>query len=181
MHFTKVELESHLNYIFESPQNNGELKMIVSRPDVDLRAELNTGMLSKKEGLIGDSWKNRSSRHTPDNSPFVDVQLTLMNSRVIDALTADKKRWALAGDQLFVDLDLSEENLPPGSRLKIGESIVEISKIPHNGCGKFKERFGSDALKFVNSPLGKKKHFRGLNAKVIKEGIIKIGDTITKL
>lgn len=181
MYFTKELLESKLNYIFDSPINNGELKMIVSRPDVDLREELHTGLLSTKEGLIGDSWKKRSSRHTADNSAFIDAQLTLMNSRVIDVLTADKKRWALAGDQLFVDLDLSDENLPPGSLLKIGECVIEISKHPHNGCGKFKERFGSDALKFVNSPLGKKKHFRGLNAKVITEGKINIGDKITKL
>lgn len=175
------ELESNLDNILESPKDNGVLKMIVRRPGIDLREVLNTGELSSTDGLIGDSWKERGSSKTPDKSAHPEMQLNIINARVISLIAQDEQNWSLAGDQLFVDMDLSDDNLPPGTRLKVGSSEIEVTAIPHNGCGKFKKRFGSDALKFVNSELGRKHHFRGVNAKVIKSGTVNKGDIIVKL
>ena len=175
------ELQSNLDNILESPKNNGVLKMISRRPGVNLREVLNTGELSLTDGLIGDSWKERGSRHTPNKTAHPEMQLNIMNARVIALIAREEPNWSLAGDQLFIDMDLSGENLPAGTKLAFGSAEIEITSIPHNGCGKFKERFGSDALKFVNSELGKEHHFRGLNAKVIKPGIINKGDIIRKL
>lgn len=180
-YFSKEQINEKLPYIMESPKDNGILSFIVIRPGVDDRKLIQEGQLSSTEGLIGDSWNQRPSRHTPDNSPYIENQVTIMNKRVIESIAQNEERQLLAGDQLFVDFDLSEENLPPGSRLQIGNAIVQISHVPHNGCGKFKERFGSEALKFVNSEMGKANHFRGLNAKVIKEGKIQTGDPVAKL
>ena len=91
------------------------------------------------------------------------------------------ERWSLAGDQLFVDLDLSPENLPPGTRLAMGSAAIEVTKQPHTGCAKFVERFGLDAVKFVNSDEGKQLHLRGINARVALPGVIRVGDIVSKV
>jgi MOSC domain-containing protein YiiM len=109
------------------------------------------------------------------------MQLNLINARLIALLAQDKARWPLAGDQLYVDLDLSEENLPPGTRLTIGAAVIEVTDQPHTGCKKFAARFGADAVKFVNSPEGKALHLRGINAKVVQGGTIRAGDTVRKI
>jgi len=175
------QLEEKLNYITASPKNNGSLVLIARRPNVDEREVLQTGFITFSEGLKGDSWNSRKSRHTPDGSPFLKNQLTLMNSRCIEVIAKSKTDWPLAGDQLFVDFDLSQENLKPGDQLIIGSAILEVSEIPHNGCHKFAARFGTDSVKFVNDKRGKQLHLRGLNALVVKEGEIKINDKIVKL
>ena len=175
------ELEAGLNEIEESPLNKGVLEMIVCRPEVDERKVLDEGTLDLELGLIGDNWKTRGSSRTNDGFGHPEMQLNIMNSRAISLIAQDKERWKLAGDQLFIDINLSDDNLPTGSRLKIGDAVIEVTAIPHNGCKKFTERFGIDAVKFVNSPIGKKLHLRGINAKVIKEGTIKTGDTVEKI
>ena len=109
------------------------------------------------------------------------MQLNIMNSRAIAVIARERNRWSLAGDQLYIDLDLSDENLPPGTRLEIGSAIVEITPIPHNGCKKFANRFGIDAVKFVNSPVGKQLHLRGINAKVVQSGTIHTGNIVRKI
>jgi MOSC domain-containing protein YiiM len=109
------------------------------------------------------------------------MQLNIMNSRVIALLAQDKDRWPLAGDQLFIDMDLSAENLPPGTRLALGSAMIEVTDQPHTGCKKFMERFGLDAMKFVNSPVGKQLHLRGINAKVVQPGLIQVGDVVKKI
>jgi MOSC domain-containing protein YiiM len=109
------------------------------------------------------------------------MQLNLMNARAIALLAQEKDRWSLAGDQLYVDLDLSEENLPPGTQLAIGAAIIEVTDQPHTGCKKFMARFGADALKFVNSPVGKGLHLRGVNARVVQPGAIHTGDVVRKV
>ena len=132
-------------------------------------------------GLVGDTWQARGSSHMPDRSSHPDMQLNLINTRLIALLAQDKARWPLAGDQLYVDLDLSEENLPPGTRLAIGAAVVEVTDQPHTGCKKFAARFGTDAVKFVNSPEGKALHLRGVNAKVVQGGTIRTGDAVRKI
>ena len=180
-HLTLAELEAGLHNVFRSPKDNGVLQMIVARPNLGEREILETGELDLEKGLIGDNWKTRGSSRTTDGFGHPEMQLNIMNSRAAALISNTKERWQLAGDQLFIDLDLSEENLPPGSRLEIGSAIIEITSIPHNGCKKFTERFGIEAVKFVNSEIGKRLHLRGLNAKIVKAGTIKTDDLVKKL
>ena len=180
-HLSLAELEAGLGIIRQSPQDNGLLKLIVRRPKVDEREIVNEAELELEEGLVGDTWKARGSKATPDGSANINAQITLMNMRAIALLAQDESRWALAGDQLFVDFDLSEANLPAGARIAIGSAILEVSATPHTGCAKFSERFGKDALKFVNSPDGKQLHLRGVNARVVQAGGIQVGNVMRKI
>ena len=174
------ELVAALEEIRRAPADDGTLAMIVRRPAIDQREVLNEGRLEVADGLVGDNWKSKPSSRTPDQSPHPDMQLNLMNARVIDLIAGIRERWALAGDQLYVDLDLSVENLPPGTRLRIGTAVIEVTSQPHTGCAKFVERFGLDAMKFVNSPDGRRANLRGINARVVVPGTIHVGDRITK-
>ena len=174
-------LTERLPHIRQSPQLEGTLALIVRRPQVDAREVLAEAELNTAEGLAGDTWNKRGSSRTADGSPHPDMQLNLMNVRVAEAVAGSMKRWPLAGDQLYVDLDLSQANLPPGTRLSIGSALIEITPQPHTGCGKFSARFGVDALKFVNSPEGRALGLRGVNAKVITPGRVRAGDTVRKL
>ena len=178
-HLTREELETGLSEL-TSPRDNGLLELIVRRPRVGEREVLPTGTLDVREGLIGDNWITRGSSKTPDQRAHPDMQVNVMNSRVIQLIAQEKDRWPLAGDQLFVDLDLSDGNLPPGTRLTIGSAVIEVTPLPHTGCAKFVERFGVDAMKFVNSPSGRALRLRGLNARVVQPGTIRVGDSIVK-
>ena len=178
---TMAELEAGLDEILQAPKDEGVLRLIVRRPRVDVREVLEEGELHPSEGLVGDSWKLRGSSRTPDGSAHPDMQLNIMNARVIALVAQDKDRWQLAGDQLFVDLDLSAENLPAGTQLSLGTAVIEVSPQPHTGCQKFVARFGLDAVKFVNSAVGKELHLRGINAKVVQSGIIRVGDLAKKI
>jgi len=180
-YLTMAELEEGLDTILQSPKDSGVLELIVRRPQTDQREVLQQAKLDLVEGLIGDNWRARGSSQTPDRSVNTDVQLTLMNSRVIAWVAQDKARWPLAGDQLFVDLDLSAENLPPGTQLALGDALIEVTAQPHTGCQKFVERFGLDAMKFVNSAVGKQLHLRGIHAKVLQPGTVSIGDVVRKV
>ena len=177
---TQIELEAGLDHIRQSPHTTGVLAMIVRRPQPNEREVLATGALDVAEGLVGDTWRTRWSKRTPDGAAHPDMQITLMNARVIALLAQTPTRWPLAGDQLYVDLDLSEANLPPGTRLALGTALIEVTAQPHTGCNKFMERFGAEALKFVNSPVGKQLRLRGLNAKVVQAGVIQVGDEVRK-
>ncbi len=171
-YLTTAELEAGLDEIRQSPKDEGVLRLIVRRPQTDQREVLQEGLLTLEDGLTGDKWKTHSQRP--------DLQLTIMNSRAIALVAQDPARWPLAGDQLFIDLNLSVENLPPGTRLEIGSAVLEVSTHPHNGCKKFMARFGNDALEFVNSPVGKSLHLRGINAKVIQSGAIRVGELVKR-
>ena len=168
------ELEAGLPEILASPRDSGVVRMIVRRPDVNRREVLETGELDLAEGLVGDSWSSRGSPHP-------EMQLNLMNSRVIALVARSEDRWALAGDQFFVDLDLGKENLPAGTRLALGSAVIEVTSVAHLGCGKFAARFGVEATRFVNSRRGKKLCLRGINAKVVKPGHVVSGNRIRKL
>jgi hypothetical protein len=177
---TWSELEAGLDHIRDSPKSSGPLRLIVRRPAKDTREVVNEASLDPAVGLTGDSWRARASRGA-DVSPKPDTQITLMNTRLIALIAGDESRWPLAGDQLYVDLDLRRENMPAGTQLQVGESILEIVKTPHTGCAKFVSRFGLDAMKFVNSPTGRALNLRGIYAKVVKAGRIRQGDVVTRL
>ena len=180
MHFSETELEAGLAPVRDSPSDAGTVEMIVARPDLLARQELDEATVSVDDGLVGDNWRSRGSRHTPDGSAELPRQLTLMNARAAMLVAGARDRWALAGDQLYVDFDISVANLPAGSRLRVGDVVLEISQEPHTGCAKFKERFGRDALRFVTSPEGKRLRLRGVNARVVAGGTIRTGDKIVK-
>ena len=178
---TQSELEQGLDDILASPSDDGVLELVVRRPAVDEREVLEEGFLDTQQGLVGDNWLARGSRHTTDGTADPEMQLNIMNARVASLVADDPDRRALAGDQLYVDIDLSPENLPPGKRLAVGDAIIEVTEPPHTGCKKFAARFGVDAMVFVNSGLGKAKNFRGINARVVRSGAVRVGDRITKL
>jgi len=178
---TMKEFEAGLDDIRRAPKDEGLLELIVRRPGIGEREVVEEGLLDLNEGLVGDSWKRRGSSRTPDGSAHPDMQLNIMNSRVIALLAQDRARWQLAGDQLFINMDLSAENLPAGTRLQIGSAVIEVTPEPHNGCKKFVERFGLDAVLFVNSALGKELHLRGINARVVQPGLVRAGDVARKL
>jgi MOSC domain-containing protein YiiM len=176
-----ARLELSLDHIREAPADGGSVELIAIRPAVDEREILTEARLDSEEGLIGDSWRVRGSSSTPDGSANPVAQVTLMNARAAAAIAGDRDQWALAGDQIYVDLDLSILNLPAGSRIQIGSAVLEFSEAPHTGCAKFSARFGNDALRFVNSPLGRELRLRGANCRVVVGGTVRPGDTITKL
>ncbi len=180
-HPTTAELEAGLDAIRRAPRDAGALELIVRRPAVGEREVVGEGVLDLADGLVGDTWRARGDRRRADRSPNPDCQLTLMNARAVALVAGDRNRWPLAGDQLYVDLDLSGENLPPGTRLGIGLAVIEVTAKPHTGCMKFTARFGRDAMEFVNSPVGRALNLRGINAKVVRPGAIRVGDVARKL
>jgi len=157
------------------------LELIVRRPVRGQREVLESGQFTVEDGLVGDGWRVRGSRHSPDGSSEVPRQVTLMNSRAAALFAGDRSRWPAAGDQLYVDLDLSEDNLPPGTRVRIGTTMIEVSVEPHTGCQKFTERFGLEATRFLRSPEGKPLRLRGINARVIDPGSMTVGDPVEKM
>jgi hypothetical protein len=180
-HLTTKELEAGLDEIRRSPKDEGVLMLIVRRPSENEREVLDEGELDLIDGLVGDNWRTRGSSSTSDGLAHPLKQLNIMNARCTTLVAQTAERWQLAGDQLYIDLDLSAENLPPGTRLAIGSAIIEITPAPHNGCKKFVARFGLEAMKFVNSTVGKELHLRGVCAVVVKPGTIRRGDAVKKL
>jgi hypothetical protein len=172
-HATLDDLQSGLDHVRSSPADRGTLELIVRRPAEDLREVLHEGELDAEVGLVGDRWHLGTS-------PTNDAQLTVINSRLAQLVAGSRDRWALAGDQLYVDLDLSVENLPAGTRLTIGEAVIEVTAVPHTGCAKFSARFGSDAVKLVNKGEGRELRLRGMNARVVTPGTVRVGDLVTK-
>jgi MOSC domain-containing protein YiiM len=166
-------LDGGLDGIRQSPTNEGRIELIVRRPARDERKVVQEATLDCAKGLIGDTWA-KGSAHP-------DTQLTLMNARVALLVAGQADRRPLAGDQLYVDLDLSEHNLPPGTRLQVGSAIIAVTEPPHLGCSKFAERFGPNARRFVNSPIGRELRLRGVNARIIVPGTVRVGDTIQKV
>ena len=178
-HATPAELEAGLDTVREAPSERGTLELVVVRPEVGEREVLDEATLDLDDGVVGDRWRNAGrSGGRPAN---VNAQVTLMSARAAALVAGERERWPLAGDQLYVDLDLSGENLPPGTRLGIGSAVVEVTDEPHTGCKKFTERFGLDAMVFVNSPEGRALNLRGINTRVVEAGTVRVGDDVTKL
>ena len=179
-HLTTKQLDAGLSDVRASPGDRGSVEMIVCRPDMDQREVLEQAELVVGKGMTGDDYLVRPNLKTPDGKPHPEAQLNLMNSRAIDLIAAGvRSRWQRAGDQFFVDFDLSLANTPPGTRLAIGDAVIEVSAKPHTGCAKFSERFGIDAARWVNAVKDERR--RGINAMVVHAGTVRQGDAIKKL
>ena len=181
IHRTREELERGLRKVLQSPKDGGRLEAIVVRPGAKQRRSLGECELSPEGGLHGDRWADGCWKTLPDGRPHPDVQVAIMNSRAIAWIAGDRSRWELAGDSLYVDLDLSDENLSPGDRLSVGSVILVITETPHLGCQTFGERFGAEAVSFVNCPEGRRLHLRGIYARIIQAGLVTVGDVVRKL
>ena len=179
---TTTELEAHLDVLRAAPSAQGTLAMVVRRPAVNEREILTVGELDPEGGLVGDNWLSRATSYAIAEGRHLEAQLNVMSARMVSFLTDDADHQALAGDQLFLDLDISVANLPTGSRLAIGDqAVIEVTAKPHNGCAKFVSRFGQEAMEFVNSPVGKELRLRGFNARVLVAGEIRPGDPVRKV
>jgi MOSC domain-containing protein YiiM len=176
---TPAELEAGLDHLRAAPKGEGVVELIVRRPTVDERETVDEAELDLEDGLVGDSWRARGrSGGRPANEK---AQITVTNARSAALVAGDRERWPLAGDQLFVDFDLSGEHIPPGTQLAVGTAVIEVTDDPHTGCKKFSERFGLEALKFVNSPEGRALNLRGINTRVVQPGTVRVGDAIRRL
>ena len=180
-HLTTDQLGAGLEHVLQSPANDGALLKIVRRTEVDQREVVQEGDLNETAGLVGDNWKTRGSSSTVDGSAHPEAQVTIINSRLLALIAQSDERWELSGDQLIVDLDISVDNLPAGTQLSVGSAVIEVSKKPHTGCGKFAQRFGKDALRFISTPRGNALRLRGVNTRVIQSGSVRVGDGVTKL
>lgn len=177
---TLAELETGLAEVRRSPADAGRVERIVRRPSVETREAVVAAGITLADGLEGDCWLARGSKRMADGSADLEAQLTIMNSRFARLVAGEPAAWDPAGDQLYVDLDLSEDNLPAGTRLWVGSAVVEVSEVPHMGCLKFSARFGPDALRMVASPIGRKLRLRGVNTRVVAAGRVAVGDTIRR-
>jgi hypothetical protein len=175
------ELNAGLDHLRQSPLDAGTLELIVRRPSVGGREILEEAVLDCEVGLIGDTWLVRGNAYTPDGLAHPGAQLTVMNARAAAMMAGPMERWPLAGDQRYVDLDLSTQQLSAGSRLALGSAVIEITPKPHRGCAKFADRFGADALRFVNTGIGLALNLRGRNARVVRPGTIHRGDAVRRL
>lgn len=179
-HLSRARLEAGLDQILASPRDHGVVVLLVRRPAVGVRDLPAEATLDSACGLVGDNWLDRGSRSTPDGSADPHRQVTVMNARVAELVAGGTDRMPLAGDQIYVDLDISVDNLPAGSLLTVGDAVLEVSEPPHLGCAKFVERFGADAMRFVNSRVGRQLRLRGMNTRVLQSGVVRPGDPAAK-
>ena len=180
-HLTMEELRAGLPDIRASPADGGELRAIVFRPAHGERRDVESAEISLAGGVHGDHWAKKCWKETEDGRPHPDVQICIMNARSIALIAQERANWPPAGDNLFLDMNLSPENLPPGTRLSLGSAILEITAVPHNGCDSFIARYGRDACVFVNTGEGKQLRLRGIYARVVKDGRVSVGDRATRM
>ncbi|MFZ1425733.1 MAG: MOSC domain-containing protein [Geminicoccaceae bacterium] len=173
-HLTLAELNDGLPEILRLPKDDGRLTAIVIRPGQGVRRELDSCALSLAQGAHGDRWARAGG------PPLPDIQVCIMNARCIALIAGERANWAPAGDNLFIDLDLSPANCPPGTRLAIGSAVIEITDAPHDGCRKFIARYGRDACVFVNTGEEKRLRLRGIYGRVVQDGRVSVGDAVRK-
>ena len=179
-HLSRRRLESGLGKIRGSPADRGRVILVVRRPAVGVRELADEAMLDTVTGLAGDNWLTRGSSSRTGGPADPERQVTVMNARAAELVAGGTDRMPLAGDQIYVDLDLSVGNLPAGSLLAVGQAVLQVSDAPHLGCAKFAGRFGAEAMRFVNSRLGRQLRLRGMNAQVVQPGLVRPGNAVTR-
>ncbi len=176
-----AELAAALPEIEAAPNDGGRIEAIVVRPGPGQRRPVARAALSRAGGVAGDHWAKGCWLSTEDGAPHPDVQICMMSARCIRAIAGEPENWPAAGDNLFIDMDLSPDNLPPGTRVAMGSAELVITEVPHNGCQGFIDRFGRDACVFVNTGPGKALRLRGIYGRVVRDGTVSVGDRVTKL
>jgi hypothetical protein len=164
-----------------APKDSAIVTLLVARPGTDLRETVTEAVLDVEQGMVGDDWMARGSWKKAGTPANVEAQVTLMSTRVLAAMEPDESRWPIAGDQVYLDLDLSEENLPVGTRLLVGDAEVEVTALPHTGCSKFASRFGHDALRWISTHEGRALRMRGMYVRVLRTGTVHVGDVVRRL
>ena len=180
----KKGLDKPINYNQSSPRDNGVVKLLVIRPETHVRTLPNAVVVSVEQGVVGDKWEAECTIKLENGKSNPDLQIAIINTKVIKEIAQsdfDMDRLALAGDNIYADLNLCEENMPVGQQIQIGNTLLEVTPFPHFGCKKFSERYSVEDLKVVNSTAGKPQHLRGIYVKVIKNGSISIGESIKKI
>lgn len=177
-HRSTDDLLAGLEHVRRSPREEGVLELVVVRPRAGERVVQHLATLDLELGVLGDTWIERGSSRTVDGGPNPDAQVTVMNARAADLVAGSRERWPWAGDQLYVDLDLSVENLPTGTLLELGGAQLEVTAAPHTGCAQFKDRFGVEALRLTATPEGRELRLRGINTRVVRGGDVRPGDTV---
>jgi hypothetical protein len=175
---TTADLESALDHLRAAPADAGTLTLVVRRPQRLEREVLSEAVIDADEGLVGDSWLSRATSRAVAEGRHLDAMITVMGSRMVALLADTDEERAMAGDQLYVDLDLSHTNLPAGTRLALGSALIEVTDQPHTGCAKFTQRFGLPAHRFVTSPEGRELRLRGMNTRVVGPGRVQVGDRV---
>jgi hypothetical protein len=179
-HRTRAEIEAGIGPVLQSPAEGAAVEALFSRPAPGKRLDLPALEVSVSGGIAGDHWSLGCWKTLPDGSPDPDVQVSLMNRRMLHLIAGARDNWARAGNNIIVDMDLSIDNLPIGQRLRVGTAELEIGPVANTGCDFFIERYGRDACVFVNTGIAKQKRLRGVYARVVKDGQIRIGDIIRK-
>ena len=175
------DLDRHTAHVRAAPRDEAAITLIVTRPDTDQREVVASAQLTPEEGLVGDHWLARGNAKMPGGVANPEAQITLMSTRVLEAIEPDPARWPIAGDQLYLDMDLSESNLPAGTRLAVGEAEVLVTELPHTGCVKFAGRFGHDALRWISTHEGRSMRMRGMYVKVVRAGAVHTGDMVRRI
>jgi MOSC domain-containing protein YiiM len=169
-HLTRESLEQRFHELPAPPLDVGKVALVVRRPDAGVRELPPRARLTVEGGLEGDRWAAGPDRK-------VESQVTLMRADV-SRLVANGQPVELCGDNLLVELDLSKENLPAGTRIEIGTALCEVTPKPHTGCSKFSGRFGADALAFAAGPEHASRRLRGIHVRVLEDGEVSPGDVI---
>jgi len=172
-HRSTTELETGLRALSQAPKDAGRLALLVRRDAEHCRETPARVHLSREDGMPGDAWGRHATRNP-------ESQLAVMRRDVAE-LIANGQPLTLFGDNLFVDLDISKANLPAGTRLRVGEAVVEVTPMSHDGCSKFHRRFGPDALHFVNAKPTRDQNLRGIYWRVIESGEVSVGSPIVVL
>ena len=178
---TTEQLEAGMAGVLDAPSAEGPVRLVVRRPGRGQREILAEGQLDTELGLVGDDWINRPGMNRDTPSPY--AQVTVMNARVAELISGDPDpaSWAQCGDQLYVDLDISEANMPPGTRIGVGAAVLEVQSEPHTGCVQFRSWWGGDALRHISTEQGQALRMRGVNTRVVQSGIVRPGDRARKL
>ena len=181
-HATTADLTARLDHLRAAPAQIGTVELVIRRPAHGEREILDEGVLDEAAGMVGDNWLSRATSRAIETGRHLEAQINVMSARMVALLADTAQERAGAGDQLYLDLDISAANLPAGSRIALGEdAVIEVTAKPHAGCKKFTARFGEAAMLFVNSEVGKELRLRGFNARVVSGGVVRPGDKAVRL